>query len=119
MRVRSRFLRHAILVALAVVPPLADAAAQGVLEGGAEGQIVGRVVDSETGRGLTGAQIVIDGTVNGVLAGVDGRYLVRRVPPGTVSIRLVMIGYATKTVSGIVVPTRGTAEVNVSRSEEH
>ena len=81
---------------------------------GAEGRVVGRVIDMETGRGLPGAQITVEGTPLGVLAGVDGRYILQRVPAGTVSVRVEMIGFGTKTVSGVDVPRGGAAEANVS-----
>jgi outer membrane receptor for ferrienterochelin and colicin len=79
-----------------------------------EGRIVGRVMDAESGRTLTGAQVVIDGTSTGVLAGVDGRYILLRVPAGTVDVRAVMIGFATKTITGVVVPPGGAVELNIS-----
>jgi len=79
-----------------------------------EGRIVGRVVDTETGRALPGAQVVVDGTTVGVLAGVEGRYILLRVPAGFVDIRAVMIGFATKTITGIAVPPGGTVEVNIA-----
>jgi len=72
------------------------------------------VLDAETGRGLPGAQIVVENTALGVLAGVDGRYLIRRIPAGTVTVRIEMLGFATKTMSGLVIPAGGTAEANVS-----
>jgi outer membrane receptor protein involved in Fe transport len=110
MTMRASVVRRAFFVA-----------AVGVLAGrpvGAQeadlGQLVGRVVDMETGRGLPGSQIVVEGTGMGVLAGVDGRYLVRRLAAGPVSIRVEMLGYAIKRVSGIVIPPGGTAEAIVS-----
>jgi hypothetical protein len=80
----------------------------------AEGRIVGRVVDSETGRALPGAQVVIDGTSIGVLAGVDGRYIVVRAPSGFVDVRAIMIGFAPKMITGVAVPPGAAVEVNIS-----
>ncbi len=69
----------------------------------ATGRIVGRVVDAETGQGLSGAQVVVVGTRVGVLSGVDGRYMLMGVPSGPRSVKVTYIGYAEKTVEEIAV----------------
>jgi hypothetical protein len=79
-----------------------------------EGRIVGRIMDAESGRTLPGAQVVIDGTSTGVLAGVDGRYILLRVPAGVVDVRAVMIGFSTKTITGVVVPPGGACSTRSS-----
>ncbi|MBM4184218.1 MAG: TonB-dependent receptor [Gemmatimonadetes bacterium] len=79
-----------------------------------QGRIIGRAIDAESGRPLPGTQVTIEGTALAVLAGLDGRYLLQRVPPGTVVVRASMIGFATKTVTGVVVPAGATVELNVS-----
>ncbi|MEQ1855867.1 MAG: TonB-dependent receptor [Longimicrobiales bacterium] len=99
-----------LLAALAIFTTAGDAQESAP----ADGRIVGRVVDSESGRALPGAQVAIDGTSQGVLAGVDGRYMIQRVHPGTVGVRVVMIGFATKTITGVVVPAGGAVELNLS-----
>jgi hypothetical protein len=81
---------------------------------GQDGRVVGRVIDSETGRGVPGAQITVEGTTNAVLAGVDGRYMIQRVQSGEVDLRIEMLGFGTKTIAGVVVPSRGVAEANVA-----
>ena len=79
-----------------------------------EGRIVGRIVDAESGRALPGTQLVIEETMVSVLAGVGGRYMLQRVPAGTVGVRVVMLGFATKTITGVAVPTDGAVELNIS-----
>jgi outer membrane receptor protein involved in Fe transport len=78
------------------------------------GRVVGQVLDAQTGRPIAGAQVMLEGTQSGALAGVDGRYVIRNAPAGTVAVRALMIGYATKTVTGVTVARGGTAEVNVA-----
>ncbi len=80
----------------------------------ATGRILGRIVDSESGRALPGAQVVIEGTTMSVLAGVDGRYMVPLVPAGPTVVRAAMLGFASKTVTGVTVPAGGAVELNVS-----
>lgn len=75
------------------------------------GQIVGRVLD-EAGQGLTSVGIQVVGTTNGVMSGVDGRYRLR-VSAGTTTLQVRRIGYTPKTVTGIVVPDKGTVEQDI------
>src|SRR5689334_16255986 len=108
MSMRAPSKRFALFIFLSSVCAMPAGAQEGE-----DGRVVGRVIDSETGRGLPGAQITVEGSTNAVLAGVDGRYLLQRVPSGEVDLRIEMLGFATKTVAGVVVPARGAAEANV------
>ena len=56
------------------------------------GRVAGRVVDAQTGLGLPGASIVVTSTEQGVLSGIDGRYLLTNVPAGVVAVRVESIG---------------------------
>jgi outer membrane receptor protein involved in Fe transport len=95
----SKLLLLLIAFALTAVPALGQSAT---------GTIVGRIVDEATSAPLVGTQVIVEGTDNGALAGLDGRYRVTRVPAGTVALRVQMIGYATKIVTDIAV-VAGTA----------
>lgn len=109
MRSPRSLLRHALLqgclLALAILP--ADAQQ-------ATGRIVGQVLDASNGRPLPGAQLMVEGTQTGSIAGLEGRFVLPDVPSGTVSVRFLMIGYATKTVQGVEVPAGGVAQLNVT-----
>ncbi|MBL0172846.1 MAG: carboxypeptidase-like regulatory domain-containing protein [Gemmatimonadaceae bacterium] len=90
-----------------------------LVSGGAQvasptGKVTGRVIDAATGQGLTGAQIQLVGTTNGTMSGVDGRYLLLRVPAGTATLQIRRIGYGPKSVTGVVVPVNGDVEQDVS-----
>ncbi len=104
-----RTLRSATLAALVLPLFVTSLSAQAQ-----SGRVVGQVVDAQTGRPVSGAQVTLEGTQVGALAGVDGRYVIRNAPAGTVAVRALMIGYATKTVTGVVVARGGTAEVNLA-----
>jgi hypothetical protein len=78
------------------------------------GRVVGQVYDSESGRGLMGAQIFVAGTSFGALSGLDGRYTIGNVPAGAVAITAVMIGFATKTVTGVQVPAGGVVRFDLT-----
>lgn len=77
------------------------------------GRITGRILDVTNGEGLANAQVQVVGTTIGGLSGVDGRFTLN-VPAGTVSLLVRRIGYASKTVTGIVVPASRTVETNVT-----
>jgi hypothetical protein len=92
--------------------------AVGVLSAQETGRIVGRVVDAEQGAPVAGAQIdVLEASIHAVSA-LDGRYRLSGVPAGTVSLRVRMIGFGPKTVTGIVVPARGTVAQDVAMVAE-
>jgi len=72
-----------------------------------KGNVVGRVLDAETGESLSGAQVVVLGTNLGSLSGVDGRYTILGVPAGTISLKVLYLGHGEKTIEGISVPAGG------------
>ncbi|MDE2981608.1 MAG: SusC/RagA family TonB-linked outer membrane protein [Gemmatimonadota bacterium] len=59
----------------------------------AQNTITGAVVDGSNQRPLVGAQVVIDGTELGGLTDNRGRFLILNAPAGTVTLRVLMIGY--------------------------
>jgi outer membrane receptor for ferrienterochelin and colicin len=85
--------------AVAAQQPAASRASAGV------GRVTGRIVDAAT-------QIV--GTTVGTMSGVDGRFTLAGVPAGPVSIQARRIGYAPKTVTGVVVPAGGAVEQDIT-----
>lgn len=57
------------------------------------GKISGIVKDAETGEPLPGANIIVEGSVLGASADVDGYFVILNVPPGSYTVRANMIGY--------------------------
>src|SRR5690242_4325111 len=80
------------------------ASAQDAPATGPTGRLVGRVVDAQSGQGIAHVAILVVGTRIGSLSGVDGRYAIPGVPAGTVTIQARLIGYAPKTITGIILP---------------
>src|ERR1043165_8164275 len=65
------------------------------------GRIVGRILDAGTATPLVGAQVnLVERPEASAIAGMDGRYTIFNVPTGPVSVRVRMIGYQAKVVSG-------------------
>ncbi len=87
-------------------------------QAGGTGRIVGRVLDAESGRALTGARILVQGTTRGATAGVDGRYLIQAVPGGTQTLTVSLVGYADKTITGLQVPGGGSVSADVTLSAQ-
>lgn len=78
------------------------------------GRIVGRVIDARTGEGLADVGIQIVGTTAGAASGLDGRFALSGIPPGTVTIHLRRLGFIPKTVTGIVLSRAQTIEQNIA-----
>jgi outer membrane receptor for ferrienterochelin and colicin len=77
------------------------------------GRIVGRVVDAQTGTGLTNVIIEVVGSPVRVTSGLDGRYVVPAAPAGQVSLRAQTLGYAAKTVTAVTVQAGAAVELNI------
>ena len=84
MRSLTWRLAGALLVLLAV--PAAHAQAQ-------FGEIAGRVTDAETGEGVPGASVLVQGTSFGTNTRADGRYDFR-IPEGRYPVQVSFVGYA-------------------------
>ncbi len=66
-----------------------------------KGVIRGKVVDKATGEPLPGVNVQILGTVMGGSTSLAGVFEIRRVPFGTYTLRVSMIGYAKKNVEAV------------------
>jgi outer membrane receptor protein involved in Fe transport len=106
-------LRHIVLRALALASIIPAAA---VAQQSQTGRIVGQIINSETGKGLSDVGIQITGTTLGGLSGVDGRFTIDRIPAGSVTLLARRIGYAPKQVTGILVKAGATVDQSVALS---
>lgn len=102
----SLALRLLSVVLLIAVPVSAQEAAVG--------RITGRVIDVENGQGIAGVGVQIVGTTLGAMTGLDGRYTIVRVPAGTTTLQVRRIGYAAKTVTGVLVPAGSALELDIT-----
>ena len=59
-----------------------------------QGRVMVRVTDVANQQPVSQAQVQIVGTTLGGLTGPDGRFLLRGVPPGTVQVRVLRVGYS-------------------------
>ncbi|HUG27424.1 MAG TPA: carboxypeptidase regulatory-like domain-containing protein, partial [Gemmatimonadales bacterium] len=81
------------------------------------GRIVGRVVDEDQGNAVTGATVELVGMSRTTTSGLDGRFTLTDIPAGTVTLRVRMLGYTPKTITGITLAAGGVVEqvVGVAR----
>ncbi len=79
-------------------------------------EIRGSIVDSTTREPLVGATILVTGTALGASADLDGKYSVKKVPPGTYDLRVSMIGYGVKVVKGLVLKAGESATLDIGLS---
>ena len=73
--------------------------------------IRGRVYDRATNDGLPGANVLVKGTNIGAAADLKGEYFIHNVPPGTYTIVVSYIGYASMSVE-VTVPVTGAVRQN-------
>jgi len=60
---------------------------------GTTGKLAGKVIDKETGEGLPGVNVIIEGTTLGAATDLQGNYIILMIPPGIYSVRAQMMGY--------------------------
>jgi len=82
------------------------------------GRVVGRIVETQQGAPIAGAQIELVGAPIRAVSALDGRYTLAGVPAGPASLRVRMIGFGPKTVTGVVVPAGGTVAQDISLAPE-
>ncbi|MFC1569042.1 carboxypeptidase-like regulatory domain-containing protein, partial [bacterium] len=86
------------------------------LRAGSTGKIKGIVTDAMTGDRLIGANILVENTIFGAAADMDGNFMILNVPPGKYNIRASMIGYKNLVVENVNVSVDFTTELNFELS---
>ncbi len=79
---------------------------------------MGQVLSAETGAPLPGAQIQVGETGLGVMAGVEGRYQIDRIPTGETWLQVRLLGFAPESIEGVVIQEGGTTRVDVYLSRQ-
>ncbi|MGD8781786.1 MAG: TonB-dependent receptor [Ignavibacteria bacterium] len=82
------------------------------------GKVSGVVVDGEFGGGLIGANVLLEGTTYGAATDLNGNYLIVGVPAGTYNLIFSSIGYAKKTVTGVVVNAGEVTKIEITMGTE-
>jgi hypothetical protein len=77
------------------------------------GGVLGRVHDERTSEPLSVVQVYIPSLGVGTLTNLDGRFMLRNVPAGTYEVVVELLGYAKKTVTGVVVQSGSNTSLDI------
>lgn len=80
------------------------------------GNIIGKVVDKETGEALLGVNVILNGTNFGAATDLDGKYIIKNIPNGKYSISFSMVSFEKKTITGIEVSSDKTIKIDIALS---
>ena len=81
------------------------------------GKITGKVAEKETGSPAVGVNGILIDTYLGAATDENGRFTILNIPPGTYSIRVDAIGFATITMKDVRVTTAQTTELSFTLEE--
>ena len=82
------------------------------------GKIAGRIIDQQTNEPLAGANVVIEGTLMGAAADQDGFFVILNIPPGTYTVEVSVIGYASLLHENVGVSINQTTNLETSLTPE-
>jgi TonB-dependent receptor len=82
------------------------------------GRIIGRVVDANSAKALQGVQVIVNDGVVGTLTDLNGRFVLVNVPAGTVTLTAQSLGYATKTVTDLVVEPNAVVAFDITLEQQ-
>ena len=83
---------------------------------GVTGKLVGKVTDKNSRDPLIGANIFIQGTTLGAVAGNDGRFIIINIPPGVYNVKVSFIGYETVLFEDVKITVDQTTQLPIELS---
>lgn len=109
---RRRVFHH--FVGLGRLVPVAACIVTPALAAAQSGRVAGRIVDGANARPIAGAYVATEYEAAATVSSIDGGFLLRSVPSGTHSVMVRMLGYGTKTVTGVVVASDSVTQLDVA-----
>ncbi|MFC1619796.1 carboxypeptidase-like regulatory domain-containing protein, partial [Candidatus Neomarinimicrobiota bacterium] len=85
-----------------------------ILDAQGTGSIMGRITDLDTQQPLIGANIMIEGTIQGAATDMDGFYRIDRAAIGSYTVRVTMMGYKTLARANVHVVSQRETVVNMA-----
>ncbi|MBI4428861.1 MAG: carboxypeptidase-like regulatory domain-containing protein [Ignavibacteriales bacterium] len=82
------------------------------------GKIFGKIVDSETGEVVMGANVVVEGTPRGAASDIEGKFVISNIDPGTYALVVSSISYAKEKITNVRVDEGAPASVDVTLTPE-
>ena len=83
------------------------------LEAGTTGKLKGSITDQATGQPLIGANIIIEGEAIGTAADINGAYYIIAIPPGTHTVKVMMIGYRDMSITEVRITSDHSTDLDV------
>jgi len=83
-----------------------------------KGRITGKIVDSETGDALIGANVFLQGTMIGAACDLDGNYRIEKILPGKYPLIISMMGYTKTTITDVLVSAGKVTKINAAINPE-
>ncbi|MFA6235484.1 MAG: TonB-dependent receptor, partial [Bacteroidota bacterium] len=80
--------------------------------------IHGTVRDAKTGEAMVGASVLLVGHATGSSTDIDGKYFIRNVEPGTMTLRISYIGYSSKVLTDLKLAAGESRKVDVTLAED-
>jgi hypothetical protein len=78
------------------------------------GSISGRIHDEQSGEEIVGANVLVVGTKLGAATDIDGKFLIRNAPAGKYSLRISFVGYASRTITDVIIKGGETLTLDVN-----
>ena len=78
------------------------------------GTIRGQIRETTTRRSLAGANILVVHTAYGAVANVEGEYAIQKLPVGSYSLRVSLLGYQSVTVTDVIVKSDRITFINLT-----
>ena len=82
------------------------------------GKITGQVTDYQSGQGIMGVNVIIEGEQMGAATDQNGYYSILNIPPGQYTVNFSRIGYAEAVYKDVQVKIGLTTEINVELRSE-
>ncbi|MBE0644402.1 MAG: TonB-dependent receptor [Bacteroidetes bacterium] len=83
-----------------------------------KGSIHGTVRDAKSGEAMVGASVLLVGSSTGSSTDMDGKYIIRNLEPGKVTLRVSYVGYGTRTLKDITVTAGENVKADFTLAED-
>ena len=81
-------------------------------------KLTGSVIDYQTGEGVIGANVYLEGTSLGAATDMDGGYAILNIAPGNYTLVVMMIGYAELRVGNVEIKSGEIVKLNLTLRPE-
>jgi hypothetical protein len=82
------------------------------------GSISGKVIDSNTGESIIGANLILENTNFGAATDIDGNYEIRNIPAGKYSLLVSFLSYSKTRIDNIEIISNKVTLINISLKPE-